>query len=126
MDEGDGLSLLPVQGNIGEGHCESCTMVRASADSDDDDVVVVSRPDLPGVLVVAPWHVNRSSRSCRSFIVQAFSQQSNVLTGSVTARSPGSAPRIVALTDLTASEGHLCLQVMPCASEDTRDGAGCV
>lgn len=123
MDHGYGLSLLPVQGSTREGYCESCTMVRTSADGDDDDVVLVSRPELPGVLVVSPWHV-------RTLEELSISHRANLLaavqraTRSVTEKGPGPAPRIVALTDLTASEGHLCVHVMPGDSGDSRGGAG--
>ena len=120
MDHGESLSLLPVPGGTRRGQCWSCATAQRTADRRtgrvadqvDDDVVVMSEPEFKGFIVVPRVHVTgleELSISGRASILAAVQRAARA----VREENPWSAPRIVVLTDLPASEGHMCIHVLP-------------
>jgi hypothetical protein len=120
VDHGDGITLLPVGGRVPSGQCGSCGAGRTDADRSvecaadyfDDDVVVIRAPERNGFVVVPRLHVEGLedlSISCRASVLAAVRRAA----GSVRGENPWSAVRIEVLTDLSTSEGHMSIQVLP-------------
>jgi hypothetical protein len=120
MDRGDSLRLLPVQVGTPRGQCASCATAQRAADRRtgrladhvDDDVVVMSGTEFEGFVVVPRLHVNGLEElplSCRANILAAVQRAARA----VREENPWSTARIVVLTDLPASEGHMCIHVLP-------------
>jgi len=120
MEHGESLWLLPVEGGTRRGQCGSCATAQRAADRRtgrladhvDDDVVVISGAEFKGFVVVPRLHVNgleELSISCRANILAAVQRAARA----VREENPWSTARIVVLTDLPASEGHMCIHVLP-------------
>lgn len=120
MDHGESLSLLPVQGGTRRRQCVSCATAQRPArrhkgrvaDHVDDDVVVISEPESKGFVVVPRLHVNgleELSISRRASLLAAVQRAARA----VREENPWSATRIIVVTDLPASEGHMCIHVLP-------------
>jgi diadenosine tetraphosphate (Ap4A) HIT family hydrolase len=78
----------------------------------DDDVVVIREPDLEGLVVIPRQHIsgiNGLSVLGRANLLAALRR----VAQSVQERNPGSATRIVVMTDAPATEGHVCFHVTP-------------
>jgi len=120
MDQDRDFSRLPGEGSTLNGECASCVTAQRAAERSsqrgtdyvDEDVVVISEPKLEGWVVVPRRHVS---------VLEELSilRRANVLAAlrraaqSVRARNPGSPARVVAMTDLPTSEGHVCFHVVP-------------
>ncbi len=132
MDQGQGLSRLPGQGVTVAGECDSCAIARwvagdttrsgatYIAEDVDEDVVVVSGPELDGLVVMPRQHVGgleQLSDLRRAHVLAALRRA----TRSVRDRNPGSVTRVVVMTGPPASEGHVCFHVLPNGSEDPGD-----
>jgi hypothetical protein len=77
----------------------------------DRDVVVISGSGVDGMVVIPRQHVSGLEDlpfAVRACVLAALRR----VTESVKKRNPGSAPRILALTDLPASKSHVCFQVV--------------
>lgn len=129
MDHGQGLSRPPGQGVTVAGECDSCAIaqwvagdkeggeVAYVAEDVDEDVVVISGPELEGLVVVPRQHVGgleELSDLRRAHVLAALRRA----TRSVRDRNPGSVTRVVVMTGPPASEGHVCFHVLPNGSED--------
>jgi hypothetical protein len=133
MGIGNGVSRFSVRETGPAGHCALCATARQAADrsstgaadtvgSGDQDVCVVSGPALGGLLVVPCSHVSgleELSIPQRAKVLAAVRRA----TLSVRNENPWSEPRIVVRTDLPASEGHMCLEVLPCFPDTARDSS---
>ena len=128
MDTGYGFSWLLVPGTSLKGGCGSCATAQRAADPRsrrptehvDEDVLVISGPELDGLVVVPRPHVRgleELSIPRRASVLAAL----RLATRSVRKRNLWSAPTIVVRTDLPASEGHVCFQVLPWAPDDEMD-----
>lgn len=132
MDQGQGSSRLPSQGITLAGNCRSCAITQCAADHGkgsvtdyvaedvDEDVVVISRPEDDGLVVVPSQHIGGLGElpdSARAHVLAAIRRAIR----SVRARNPGSTIRLVVIND-PASEGHVCFHVMP-GSPDDRAGS---
>jgi hypothetical protein len=129
VDQGHGLSRPPGQGITPTGDCHSCTIAQWAAghsprsvaayvaEDVDEDVVVISGPEFDGLVVVPRQHIGgleELSVLRRAHVLAALRRA----TRSVLERNPGSATRVVVMTDPPASEGHRCFHVLPRGSED--------
>jgi len=135
MDIDHGLSRLPVLGTSLKGRCGSCATAQRAADPRsrrptehvDEDVFVISGPELDGWVVVPRPHISgleELSIPHRASVLAALRRA----TRSVRQRNPWSTPTIVVRTDLPASEGHVCFQVLPWVPDyamDSRTRFGC-
>ena len=115
---GHGWSLLSGQGSLAS-DCRCCGIAQLVADfgasrdvsEDDHDVAVISGSRVDEMVVIPRQHVvgledlPAAHRAC----VLATLRR---LTRSIQERNPGSAARIVPLTDLPLSKGHVCFQVV--------------
>lgn len=84
----------------------------------DDDVVVIREPDLEGLVVVPRQHISGiddMSTLGRAHLLAALRR----VAQSVQERNPGSATRIVVMTEAPATKGHVCFHVMPGGPEDS-------
>ena len=132
MDQGQGLSRLPGQGVTLAGECDSCAIAKwaagemtqsvaaYTAEDVDEDVVVISGPELVGLVVVPRQHVGgleELSDLRRAHVLAALRRA----TRSVRDKNPGSVTRVVVMTGPPASEGHVCFHVLPIGSEDPGD-----
>jgi hypothetical protein len=128
MDRGDGPSLLPVEGGTPREQCSLCATARRAAELRtgrgaeyvDDDVVVISGAELEGLVVVPRLHVGgleELSITSRANVLAAV-QRAAV---SVKEKSPWSTASVLALTDLPASQGHVCIQVLPGGADNPGD-----
>jgi hypothetical protein len=128
MDHGESLTLLPVQGSIGQRQCGSCAMAQQAADRlsvrapdyVDDDVVVISGPEFKGFVVLPRLHVanlEALSVSCRANVLAAVQRATRV----VREQKPWSEARIFVLTALPGSEGHLCIRVLPGDADESME-----
>ena len=82
-----------------------------------EDAVVVSGPELDGLVVVPRQHIGgleELPEVRRARVLAALRRA----TQSVRERNPGSATRVVVMTVPPASEGHVCFHVLPNDSED--------
>ena len=120
MDIDHGLSRLRVLGTGLRGRCGSCATAQRAADPSsrrltehvDEDIFVISGPELHGWVVVPRPHVSgleELSIPHRASLLAALRRA----TRSVRNRNPWSTPTIVVRSDLPASEGHVCFQVLP-------------
>ena len=119
MDSGEGPSLLPVPESAPVGECRSCDAAQHEASrttgrvtESDDDVVVLRALDGDGLVVVPRLHVKgleELSLSCRAGVLAAVQRAANA----VREKNPWSAVRIVIVTDLPTSDGHMSLLVQP-------------
>ena len=90
---------------------------RYVAEDVDEDVVVISEPELNGLLVVPRQHIGALEQlpaPSRGHLLAALRRATQL----VQERNSGSAARVVVMTDPPASEGHVCFHVVPSASED--------
>lgn len=120
------LSGLPVRRTSPKGRCGSCAAERReihrSRDVDeslDGDVFVISERELPGLIVVPRRHIGgleELSIPERASILAAVRRA----TLAVKEENPWSTPGVLARTDLPASEGHLCFQVLPRVPDDAK------
>jgi hypothetical protein len=109
--------------------CRSCALAQWAAghstrsvtryvtEDVDEDVVVISGPELDGLLVVPRQHIGgleELSIPGRGHLLAALRRAAQL----VQERNPGSATRVVVMTVPPASEGHVCFHVVPSASED--------
>ena len=129
MNQGHGLSRLPSQGITLEGECRFCAIAQSVAghstqrldayvvEDVDDDVIVISGPELDGLVVVPRQHIGRLEELSdlpRAHVLAALRRA----TQSVRERNPGSVTRVVVMKGPPASEGHVCFHVLPNGSED--------
>jgi diadenosine tetraphosphate (Ap4A) HIT family hydrolase len=129
VDRGSGVLQLPTQGIAPAQGCLSCAIVQSVArrgtvegtayvvETTNEDAVVLSSPQLAGLVVIP--------RRCVSVLGQlAPVRQAHVLAAVRTAallirrRNQEPTSRIVALTDSTASAGHVSFQVLPSGEDD--------
>lgn len=129
MDQGQGLSRPPGQDITVAGECRSCAIAQwvaghsmesvaaYVAEDVDEDVVVISGPELDGLVVVPRQHIGgleELSDLPRAHVLAALRRA----TQSVRERNPGSMTRVVVMTEPPASKGHVCFHVVPSGSED--------
>jgi hypothetical protein len=128
MARGNDLSLIPVEGGTRRGHCSSCATARRAAGQPagrvaeyvDDDVVVISGPELEGLVVLPRHHVTgleELSITCRANVLAAVQRAARA----VREENPWAAASIVARTDVPASQGHMCIHVLPTRGDSPRD-----
>ena len=123
------LSGLPGESNTLALQCRSCaiaqravgqgtrSVTRYVTEDVDEDVVVISGPELDGLLVVPRQHIGgfeELSVPGRGHLLAALRRAAQL----VQERNSGSATRVVVMTVPPASEGHVCFHVVPSASED--------
>jgi hypothetical protein len=109
--------------------CRSCAIAQWAADLStrsvaryvaeivDEDVVVISGPELDGLLVVPCQHIGgleELSVPGRGHLLAALRRASLL----VQERNSGSATRVVVMTGPPASEAHVCFHVVPSAPGD--------
>lgn len=107
-------------------HCCALTQLaddfgtsRGVSEGRDPDVVVISGSGIDGMVIIPRQHVVGledlpvAHRGC----VLATLRR---VTRSIQEQNPGSAARIVALTDLPSSKGHVCFQVVAEGPEEDR------
>jgi diadenosine tetraphosphate (Ap4A) HIT family hydrolase len=130
VDKGQRLSRLPSEGVTLSGECQSCAIAQSVAGDgarsaagayvvEDvyEDVVVISGPELDGLVVVPRQHIGgleELSDLPRAHVLAALRRA----TQSVRDRNPGSVTRVVVMNCPPASEGHVCFHVLPNGSED--------
>jgi hypothetical protein len=127
VNQGHGLSRLPSQGITLEGECRSCAIAQSVAghstrrldayvaEDVDEDVIVISGPELDGLVVVPRQHISGLEELPvlrRAHVLAALRRA----TRSVLETYPGTATSVVAMTDPPASEGHACFHVLPSGS----------
>ena len=128
VDKGRDFSPSPTDGANFHGECASCVTAgraidrrtQGVADYVDDDVVVISGPGTEGWVVVPRRHVTVLEELPvlrRANVLAALRRAAQ----SVRVRNPGSAARVVAITDLPTSEGHVCFHVSPSDSDNSMD-----
>lgn len=124
MDHGHDWSRVSGQVTLAR-KCPSCAIAQGVTDRGvrrrvsyfDADVVVISGPELDGPVVIPRLHVGGLEElpvAHRAHVLAALSR----VTQSVREENPGAAAKVVVLTDLPASAGHVCFQVVPSGSED--------
>ena len=135
MDIDHGLSRLPVLGAGLKGRCGSCTTAQRAADPRsrrpsehvDEGFFLISGPDLDGWVVVPRPQISGLEElpiPHRASVLAALRRAAR----SVRIRYPWAMPTIVVRTDLPASEGHVCFQVLPWVpgyAVDSRTRSGC-
>ena len=104
--------------------CRSCAIAQQVADPStrritpyvakdvDEDVVVVSGPELDGFVVIPRQHIGGLEDlplAPRAHVLAALRR----VTLLVQESNPGSAAAVIVMTDLPASEDHVCFQVVP-------------
>lgn len=130
MDQGQGLPRAAREGATLAGECQSCAMAQLVAGRGtqnataahvavdvDDDVVVMSGPELDGLVVVPLQHIGgleELSDLPRAHVLAALRRA----TQWVLEANPGSVTRVVVMTGPPASQGHVCFHVLPKGSED--------
>lgn len=126
MDDGESLWLLPVQSSSSGGQCRACEVAQRAAgrmaDDVNDDVVVMNGPEYKGFVVVPCLHVKgleELSISCRATTLAAVQRAARA----VKEENSCSTAQIVVLTDLPASEGHMCIRVLPGGADDAIDSS---
>jgi diadenosine tetraphosphate (Ap4A) HIT family hydrolase len=83
----------------------------------DDVVVVISEPELNGLLVIPRQHIGGLeglSVPGRAHLLAALHR----VKQSVQERNPGSVTRIVVMSEAPATEDHVCFHVTPGDHED--------
>jgi diadenosine tetraphosphate (Ap4A) HIT family hydrolase len=93
---------------------------RYAAEDINEGAVVISEPELDGLLVVPRRHISgleELSVPARGHILAAIRRAAQT----VQERNSGSATSVVVMTGLPASDGHLCFHVVPGASADGFD-----
>jgi hypothetical protein len=93
------------------------SVARYVAEDVDEEVVVISGPELDGLLVVPCQHIGglaELSVPDRGPLLAALRRASLL----VQERHSGSATRVVVMTGPPASKGHVCFHVVPNAPED--------
>jgi hypothetical protein len=128
VNQGHGLSRLPPDGITLEGDCRSCAIAQSVAghstqrldayvtEDVDEDVIVISVPELDGLVVVPRQHVSGLEELPvlrRAHVLAALRRA----TRSVLETYPGTATSVVVMTDPPGSEGHACFHVLPSGSE---------
>ncbi len=135
MDIDHGLSRLPVLRARLKERCGSCATAQQAADPRsrrptehvDEGFFLMSGPELDGWVVVPRPHISgleELSIPHRASVLAALRRA----TRSVGKRNPWTMPTIVVRTDLPASEGHVCFQVLPWVPDytmDSRTRSGC-
>ncbi len=121
----NGWSLVSGQGSLAS-DCHCCVIAQLVTDfgttlevSEDVDryVVMISGSGLDGLVVVPRRHIGGLEdmpAAHRAFILATLRR----VTQSLQERNPGSAARIVALTALPSSKGHVCFQVVAKGPEE--------
>jgi hypothetical protein len=132
VNQGHGLSRLPPQGTTLAGECRSCAIAQWAAghgtgseavyvaEDVDEDAVVISGPELDGLVVMPRQHIGgleELSVLRRAHVLAALQRA----TRWVLERNPGSGTTVVVMTDPPASQGHACFHVLPSGSEDPVD-----
>jgi diadenosine tetraphosphate (Ap4A) HIT family hydrolase len=129
VDQGQDVSRFPGQDITLAAECDSCAIARGVASqrtqgvatyvAEDvaEDAVVISGPELDGLVVVPRQHIGglQELPDVRRARVLAALRRA---TQSVRERNPGSATSVVVMTGPPASEGHVCFHVLPDDSED--------
>jgi hypothetical protein len=123
LDEGHGWSGVPDQDTLA-GECRSCVIAQwltrdgmrsvAPYVTEDVDEVVISEPELDGLMVIPRRHIRGLedlSVFGRAHLLAALRR----VTQSVQEQNPGSYARIVVMTDAPATEDHVCFHVAPAA-----------
>ena len=120
------MARSPGQIMTQEPECRTCAIAQQLAADDqqdrsayvsvdvDEDVVVISGPQLAGLVVVPRRHISGLDElpdPDRAHVLAALRRA----TRSVLERNPGSATTVVVTTDAPASEGHACFHVAPAA-----------
>jgi hypothetical protein len=128
VNQGHGLSRLPPDGITLEGDCRSCAIAQSVAghstqrldayvtEDVDEDVIVISVPELDGLVVVPRQHVGGLEELPvlrRAHVLAALRRA----TRSVLETYPVTATSVVVMTDPPASEGHACFHVLPSGSD---------
>jgi len=135
MDIDHGLSRLPVRGARLKRRCGSCAAAqqaddlrsRRPSEHADEGFFLMSGLELDGWVVVPRPHISgleELSIPHRASVLAALRRA----TRSVRKRDPWVMPTIVVRTDLPASEGHVCFQVLPWVPDypmDSRTRSGC-
>jgi len=124
LEQSQASFLVPGQDTLA-GECPSCAFgqwvtgdrTRSVApyvtEEIDDDVVAIREPDLEGLVVIPRQHIsgiNGLSVLGRANLLAALRR----VAQSVQERNPGSATRILVMTDAPATEDHVCFHVTPC------------
>jgi len=127
-DEGSGWSWVSGQSTLTR-ECRFCalaqlagdggtsTTVRCVAEDVDEDVAVVSGSGLDGLMVIPRRHVGGLEELAVDHRARVLAALRRV-TQTMRERNPGSAARVVVLTDPEESEGHVCFQVVAKTSQD--------
>ena len=128
FDQVNGWSWVSGQGTLTR-ECRFCAiaqllgdrgtpaMARYVEEDVDEDVVVVSRSGLEGLVVIPRRHVGGLEELAvapRARVLAALRR----VTQSIQERDPGSATRVVEMTDPAQSEGHVSFRVVATASQD--------
>jgi hypothetical protein len=117
--------LISGQGSLAS-DCDCCAMAQLATDFGatgevsedvDRDVVVISGSGLEGVVVIPRQHIGGLEDLPAAHRAGVLATLRRV-TQSLQERNPGTAARIVALTDSPASKGHVCFQVVTTGSEE--------
>ncbi len=129
MDQEHGFPQLPSH-DVAVGECRSCAIARRVAgqrtpvpapypaeavDQEDEEAVVISEPGLNGLVVVPRRHIgglDELSIPRRAHVLAALRRAAR----SVRYANPRS--RVIVTTNLPASQGHVCFQVLPNGSDD--------
>ena len=108
--------------------CRSCAIAQSMngdrtrylapyvAEDVDDDVVVISGPEIDGLVVIPRQHIDGIEELTvlgRAHLLAALRR----VTQSVQERNPGSATSIVVMTDPPATKDHVWFSVAPSDSE---------
>ena len=103
--------------------CGSCRAARRAVAQDascvDDDVVVISRAELGGLLVVPRQHISGIEElpvAHRARVLAALQRAKH----SVREQNPQASAEIVVTTDSRASDGHVCFEVLPTDPGDSK------
>jgi hypothetical protein len=119
--------LISVEGSLAS-DCYCCVIAQLVTDFGtprevsevvDRDVVVISGSGVDGMVVIPRHHVGGLEDLASAHRARVLATLRRI-TQSLQKRNPGSAPRIVALTDLPSSKGHVCFQVVTEAPEEDR------
>ena len=129
MDRGSGVLQLPTQGIAPTQGCSTCAIVQSVMrqrtfegaayviEAANEDAVVLSSPQLTGLVVIPRQCISvlGDLHPVRQAQVLAAVRSATLMIGS---GNQEPACRIVALTDSSASAGHVSFQVVPNASDD--------
>jgi hypothetical protein len=99
------------------GDCGTPAIARYVEEDVDEDVVVVSRSGLDGLVVIPRRHVGGLEELAVAHRARVLAALRRVAR-SIQERNPGSAARVVEMTDPAESDGHISFRVVARASQD--------